>query len=81
MITANKGRTMIAGMNLDIIYEFNNIINALQEEHPEIVLGVFTAWSDILSEKLESVSKTELCIVTQMSEDFIKLNESEGDND
>ena len=81
MITADKGRTKIAGINLDLIYEFNSIINALQEEQPEIVLGVFTAWSDILSEKLESVSKTELCIVTQMSEDFIKLNESEGDND
>lgn len=82
MITANKAMTKIAGLNIDIIYEFNNIISAMQKNNPEIVLGVITAWSSILEEKLDDVSKAELTIVAHMSEEFIKLHmESEGDND
>lgn len=81
MITANKDTTKIGGMNIDIIFEFNSIIRALQEENPEIVLGTLTAWSSILEEKLGTVNKTKLAFVTHISEDFVELhNESEDDN-
>ena len=82
MITANKGRTKIEGLSIDIIYEFNSIISAMQENTPEIVIGIITAWSSILEEKLDDVSKEELSIIAHMSEDFIKSHmESEDNND
>ena len=81
MIIADKEVTKIAGMNYIVIYEFNNIINALQQDNPEILLGVLTAWSDVIM-NLDNVDKTELAIVTHASEEFIRLhNESEDDND
>lgn len=72
MITANKEHTKIAGINLDIIYEFNSIIAALQEDNPEIVLGACAAWSSVLEEKLNDTNGIALAAVTHMSEDFIK---------
>lgn len=82
MITANKGSVKIEGTNLDLIFEFNSIIDILSESNPEIVLGAITAWSDALAEKLKSASKIELAIVTHMSEDFMKIDrESEDDDD
>ena len=81
MIIADRGHTKIAGTNLDIILEFNNIISALQVDSPEILLGVLTAWSDVIM-NLDDVDKKELSLVTHISEDYINLqNESEGDND
>lgn len=80
MIIANKGSVKTEGTNLDIIYEFNSIINILKESNPEILLGVLTAWSDVIMD-LDNVNRTKLGIVAHMSDDFIKLqNESEGDN-
>lgn len=82
MIIADKEVTKIRGLNIDIIYEFNNIISALQQDNPEILLGAITAWSSILEKQLDDISKAELTIVTHMSEEYIKLHsESEGDND
>lgn len=81
MIIADKGVTKITGLNVEIIYEFNSIISALQVNSPEILLGVLTAWSDVIM-NLDDVDKTELAIVTHASEEFIRLhNESEDDND
>ena len=81
MITANKGCAKVAGTTLDIIYEFNNIIYSLSYR-PEIVLGVISAWSSILEEKMKDVSPFELTAISHMSEDYIKtMRESEGDND
>lgn len=81
MITANKGMTKIAGTNMDIIYEFNNIIDALLKDSPEIVLGAITARSTALEETLKSVNKLRLHIATDLSEEIVKLDESEDDND
>ena len=81
MITANKGMTKIAGTNMDIIYEFNNIVDALLKDSPEIVLGAITARSVTMEEKLQSVNKLKLHIATDLSEEIVKLDESEGDND
>ena len=81
MIIANKGNTKVVGMNLDIIYEFNSIVAALQEDSPEIVLGAFSAWSNILEEKLNSSDKIILSAVSEMSEDFIKSSTKGEDND
>ena len=81
MITANKGVTKIAGLNMDIIYEFNSIVDALLKDNPEIVLGAITARSTVLEEKLVSVNKLRLHIATDLSEEILKMDESEGDND
>ena len=81
MIIADKEVTKILGMNYNVIYEINSIISALQVDSPEILLGVLTAWSDVIM-NLDNVDKTELGIVTHASQEFIRLkNESEGDND
>ena len=81
MITANKGMTKIAGTNMDIIYEFNNIVDALLKDSPEIVLGAITARSTALEEKLVTVNKLRLRIATDLSEEILKLDESEDDDD
>lgn len=81
MITANKGMTKIAGTNMDIIYEFNNIIDALLKDSPEIVLGAITARSTALEETLKRVNKLKLHIATDLSEEIVKLDESEDDDD
>ena len=72
MITANNGATKIAGCNIDIILEFNSIIDALQEKNPEIVLGAISAWSDMLEEKVDSIDSKILCLVAEISKDYIE---------
>ena len=81
MITANKGMTKIAGTNMDIIYEFNDIVDALLEDSPEIVLATISARSTIMEEKLVTVNKLRLRIATELSEETVKLNESEDTDD
>ena len=82
MIIANKGITNVDGVNIDIIIEFNSIVAALTEDHPEIVLGAISAWSTILEEKTEDVDTFKLVAISRMSEDFIKFHKkSEGAND
>ena len=81
MITANKGMTKIAGTNMDIIYEFNNIIDALLKDRPEIVLGAMSARSTTLEEKLVTVNKLRLRLITDLSEEIVKLDESEDYDD
>ena len=81
MIIANKEHTKIAGLNIDIIFEFNSIIGALYESNPEIILGAIAAWSDILDEKMGSMDELKLATVLEMSEDYVKLHTKGEDND
>ena len=81
MITANKGDLKIRGTNYDILFEFNQIIGALQQDNPEIVLGAISAWSSILESKLDDVDKLTICAISHMSEDIIKGWLKGEDND
>ncbi len=82
MISVQNGKVTSMGKNLELIQDFNCIIDILMNSHPEIVIGAFTSWSDIVLNKLPKCDKNHLDIVQAISDTYIKLNVKEkSDND
>ena len=82
MIQAQNGIVTINGSNLQLIEDFNCIIDMLMENHAEIFIASSASWSDIVLNKLPNCDHNHLNIVQAISDVYIKHNVKEkADND
>lgn len=73
MIKSDKGLCMINGASKDVIFEFNHIVEMLIADNPYIILGVLTAWSEIIEKTGNEVDVNQMTLVGIMSEEYVKL--------
>lgn len=67
----------IRGKGIDIIQEFCGIIRTIREEQPEVLAGVFMAWSDILMNDLTEIDRDMAHEISKVAYSWIELNEVE----
>lgn len=76
MIEASRQNLKIAGNRMDLIFEVNHIFDLLIHKQPELIIATMTAWSELLIEATDNLTEEQhffLNILTEMSDDYIKL--------
>lgn len=84
MINANRQDLKIAGSRMDLIFEVNHIFDLLIHKQPELLIATMTSWSDILIEATDNLTEEQhffLNILTEMSDDYIKICKGEDIDD
>ena len=60
MIQADKGKVKIGGDILDIMFEYNQIVNVLLKFAPEIYIASVKSWTDVTLNLVEKQNASEL---------------------
>ena len=81
MITTNNGHTILKGSRLDIVHDFNCIINTLMRDNPEIFTATCASWSDLVLAVLPKLDTSKMDIVQMITEKYIELNVKEKNNE
>lgn len=82
MILSQNGKATLKGINLDLINDFNCIINMLMETNPEIFAATCASWAEIVFVQLPKLDKSKMEIVQMLSDIYIEQNVKEkADND
>ena len=80
MISFNKGEVQIKGTHLDIMTDFNFIIEELLNTAPEIVLATFFARAEQLKTYIDKCNPVNLELSSEVIKEILELME-EKDNE
>lgn len=80
MISFNAGEVQIKGSHLQIMTDFNFIIEELLSTSPEIVLATFFARSEQLKKYIEKCNSTNLELSTEVIKRLLEIME-EAENE
>ena len=81
MIITLNGHTKVQGNRLEMVQDFNCIIQTLMEDNPEIFAATCSSWADIVLALLPKLDKSKMDIVQMIADKFIELNVKEKKNE
>ena len=73
MIICEMGLCKVKGTPADVIFDFNQIIETLYQNHPEMTTCVLAHWADVASEKIDTLDKKSFTVWSETQDDLIKF--------
>lgn len=75
MIKVDNEYVEIQGKVVDIIQEACAILQALRKDQPELLSGIITGWSEILTSDMPKLDRKMTGCIAKVAYDWIKDNE------
>jgi len=71
MINANRSELKVDGNGLDITFEINHIISQMYTTNPEMIIGIITAWAELIQNDECNINTAKLDVFFTLSQDWI----------
>lgn len=79
MIICNMGLCRVKGTPSDVIFDFNEVIETMYKNHPEMTTCVLAHWADVATERIDTLDKKSFTAWSEVQDELVKLLKEHDD--